>query len=104
MFTAPEPMRVAVLGGGYADGVLRTSHARGAAWLDGARLPFLIVSMDMIVVDLAERPDARPGDRVELMGPSAQLDDLAAAAQSVAHELLVRISARAERRYVGAGA
>ena len=101
MFTAPRPMRVAVLGGGYADGVLRTSHAAGAGWLDGARLPFLIVSMDLIVVDIGEQPGARTGMRVELLGDQARLDDLAVAASSVAHEILVRISGRAERRYKG---
>lgn len=103
MFTAPGPMRVAVVGSGYADGVLRTSHAGGAAWLEGRRLPFLIVSMDLIVVDIGDL-GARVGDRVELMGDHAQLDDLAAAARSVAHELLVRISARATRVYKGEAA
>ena len=102
MFTAREAMRVAVVGAGYADGVLRTGHAGGAAWIDGARAPLLIVSMDLIAVDLAGAPKAKVGDRVELLGPHAQLDDLAAAASSVAHEILVRISARAERRYIGA--
>jgi len=101
MFTAERPMRVAVLGSGYADGVLRTSHARGAGWIDGARAPFLIVSMDLIVVDLEACPGAKVGDRVELLGPHAQLDDLATAAASVAHEILVRLSGRAERRYLG---
>ncbi|HTK35772.1 MAG TPA: alanine racemase [Caulobacteraceae bacterium] len=101
MFTAERPMRVAVLGCGYADGVLRTSHARGAGWIDGVRAPFAIVSMDLIVVDLEACPGAKAGDRVELLGPHAQLDDLATAASSVAHEILVRLSGRAERRYLG---
>ena len=101
MFTAPRTMRVAVAGAGYADGVLRTSHAKGAAWIDGARAPFLVVTMDMIVIDLAACPKAKIGDRVELLGPHAPLDELAAAASSVAHEILVRLGARARRSYVG---
>jgi alanine racemase len=104
MFTADRAMRAAVLGAGYADGILRTSHARGAGWLDGARLPFMIVTMDMIVVDITDAPSAKVGDRVELLGPNAHLDHLAAAASSVAHEILVRISPRAIRRYIGEGA
>ena len=104
MFTAPRAMRAAVVGSGYADGVLRTSHAAGAGWLNGVRVPFLVVTMDMIVVDIGECPDARPGDRVELLGPHAQLDDLAVAAGSVAHEILVNISARATRTYIGEAA
>lgn len=102
MFTATHPMRAAVVGAGYADGVLRTAHAKGAGWLDGARLPFLIVTMDMILVDIGEAPHAKVGDRVELLGEHAHLDHLAAAASSVAHEVLVRISPRAVRRYLGA--
>jgi alanine racemase len=104
MFTAPRPMRAAVVGAGYADGVLRTAHAQGAGWLEGTRLPFLIVTMDMILVDVSEAPHARIGDRVELLGDHAPLDHLAAAASSVAHEILVRISPRATRLYLGGGA
>lgn len=102
MFTAERPMRVAVAGAGYADGVLRTSHARGAAALNGVRCPFLAITMDMVVVDIAGRPDAKVGDRLELLGPNARLDDLSAAAGSVAHEILTGLSRRAERRYIGA--
>jgi len=102
MFTADRAMRVAVAGAGYADGVLRTSHARGAAALDGAPCPFLAITMDMIVVDLAACPGAKVGDRLELLGPSAKLDDLSAAAGSVAHEILTGLSRRAERQYIGA--
>jgi alanine racemase len=101
MFTAKRPMRVGVVGAGYADGVLRTAFARGAGCVDGARAPFVVVTMDMVVVDLEAVPGARAGDRVELLGPHAPLDDLAAAAGSVAHEVLVRLSARASRLYLG---
>lgn len=101
MFAAKHAMRVAVVGAGYADGVLRTSHASGAGWIGGVRAPFLVVSMDMIVIDIGDCPDAQAGERVELLGPSAQLDDLAVAAGSVAHEILTRISPRAARTYKG---
>ena len=102
MFTADRTMRVAVIGAGYGDGVLRTSHARGAAALNGVRCPFLAITMDMIVVDIGACPDASVGDRLELLGPHATLDDLAAAAGSVAHEILTGLSRRAIRLYRGA--
>ncbi|MFN9925419.1 MAG: alanine racemase C-terminal domain-containing protein, partial [Phenylobacterium sp.] len=41
------------------------------------------------------------GDCVELLGPNAPLDSLATAAGTVAHEVLVRLSSRAERVYLG---
>jgi alanine racemase len=55
--------------------------------------------MDLLVIELGDA-DAAVGDEVELLGPNALLDDLAKAAGSVAHEVLVRLSRRAERTYL----
>jgi len=95
-----RPTRVAVVAAGYADGLIRGARAGGYAWLDGARRPLLVVNMDLTVVEIGEA-QAGVGDHVELLGPNALLDDLANAASTVAHEVLVRISRRAERVYLG---
>jgi alanine racemase len=95
-----RPTRVAIVGAGYADGLVRAGMGQARGWFAGAARPFLIVTMDLIALDIGDTP-ARPGDRVELMGPNALIDDLAAAAGTVAHECLVRMSERAERVYVG---
>jgi alanine racemase len=55
--------------------------------------------MDLMAIEIGDTP-ARPGDRVELMGANLPIDDLATATDTVAHECLVRLSARARRRYV----
>lgn len=94
------PRRVAVVAAGYADGVIRAAKGGGYAWLAGARRPLLVVNMDLLVVDIGEA-EAAIGEPVELVGPNVLLDDLAAAAGTVAHEILVRLSRRAERVYVG---
>jgi alanine racemase len=96
-----RPTRVAVVGAGYADGVVRAAKAGGYAWYAGERRPLLIVNMDLLAIDIGDAP-ANLGDPVELLGPNALLDDLAAAAGTVAHEVLVRLSRRAERVFVGA--
>ena len=59
-------MRVGVVSLGYADGILRSWA--GAHFASGERrLPILgKVSMDMIVIDLAQAPDLREGDWVSL--------------------------------------
>jgi alanine racemase len=101
-FTAPEPLRIAVIGAGYADGVLRASSPQGAVWFAGARRRLLgRVSMDLIAVDVTGCEAARPGAMVEIIGPNLLLDDAARDAGTVAYEILTRLSPRAERVYVG---
>ena len=95
-----RPTRVAIVEAGYADGVLRTAKGRGRGWFAGELRPLVIVTMDLIAVDIGDAP-ARPGQWIELMGPHALVDDLAAAAGTVAHECLVRLGDRAERVYLG---
>jgi alanine racemase len=95
-----RPTRAAVVAVGYADGVIRAAKSGGYAWLDGDRRPLLVVNMDLAVIDIGDA-DAEIGQPVELLGPNALIDDLAAAAGTVAHEILVRLSRRAERRYLG---
>lgn len=92
--------RLAVLGAGYADGVIRAARRQAHAWFAGSARRIYIIDMDMTVIDLGEAP-AHPGEMVELLGPHALLDDLAAAAGSIAHECLVRLGGRAERVYRG---
>lgn len=91
--------RIAVVAAGYADGLLRRGGGRAKAWFAGARRPVRIINMDLLAIEIGETP-AKPGDRVELMGPNLPVDDLAAATDTVAHECLVRLSTRARRRYV----
>jgi alanine racemase len=94
-----QPLRIAVAAAGYADGLLRRGGGRASAWFAGARRPVRIINMDLLAIEIGDAP-ARPGDRIELMGPNLPVDDLAAATDTVAHECLVRLSGRARRRYV----
>jgi alanine racemase len=101
-YIAGRDTRVAILAAGYADGVLRSSHPRGAVWFDGARRPILgRISMDLMAIDVSGCTAAREGALVEILGPNLLVDDAAAAAGTTAYELLTRLSPRAERRYLG---
>jgi len=95
----PEPTRVAVVAAGYTDGVIRAARGGGYSWLSGARRRLMIVNMDLLVIEIGDA-DAAIGEPVELLGPNALLDDLAVAGGTVAHEILVRLSRRAERVYL----
>ena len=92
--------RAAVAGVGYSDGVIRASRSGGYVWLAGARRPLLAVNMDILIFDLGDA-DAEIAQMVEIVGPNALIDDLATAGGTVAYEVLVRLSRRAERVYVG---
>jgi alanine racemase len=95
-----RPTRMAVVCAGYADGVFRAARAGGYAWFAGARRRLLVVNMDIMSIEIGDAP-AAIGESIELLGPNVLLDDLAAASGSVAHEVLVRLSRRAERIYLG---
>jgi alanine racemase len=95
-----EPTCVAVIAAGYSDGVIRAAKGDGHAWFAGARRRLLIVNMDTLVIEIGDA-EANVGNHVELLGPNALLDDLATAGGTVAHEILVRLSRRAERVYLG---
>jgi alanine racemase len=60
-------MRVATVSIGYADGFLRSRGPGNAFHYMGRALPILgKVSMDMVVVDLAEAPELASGDWVQV--------------------------------------
>jgi alanine racemase len=94
------PTRVAVVAAGYTDGVIRAAKGAGHAWFAGAPCRILAINMDILVIEIGDAR-ASPGDPVELLGDHAKLDEFASAGGTVAHEILVRLSRRAERIYLG---
>ncbi len=104
-FIAERDLSVAILAAGYADGVLRAQGGLGYGWLSSARRRFLgRISMDLIAIDVSDAPAAKPGDRVQLLGPQVLLDEAASAGGTIAYELLTRLAPRARRSYRGAAA
>ncbi len=107
-WAATRPSRIATLSGGYADGLIRAlggNSVNGGAtgYLDGQPLPFAgRVSMDLIGLDVTDCPAAAPGAMVEFLGPHQSVNDLAAAAGTIGHEILTSLGSRYRRRYTGA--
>jgi len=100
-FIADAPRRIATVAAGYADGVLRSYSPEGRAWVGDALRPIIgRVSMDVCAVDVSGLQVA-VGDFVELFGSNRMLDEAAAAAGTVAWELLTSVGPRVLRRYVG---
>ena len=101
-WTAARPSRIATLSSGYADGLIRAIGNRAMGYIDGQPLPFAgRVSMDLITLDVTDCPTATPGQMVEILGSHQSIDDLAAAAGTIGHEILTSLGSRYARRYTG---
>jgi alanine racemase len=105
-FITPRPMRVATLSAGYADGYPRQISNRGVAMLvRGKRCPLLgRVTMDLMVIDVSDLPEAEVGDEVVLMGrqnsEEISATDLAELAGTITWDIITRIGSRVRRVYV----
>ncbi|MGF1477750.1 MAG: alanine racemase [Geminicoccaceae bacterium] len=100
-------MRIATLGIGYADGVLRQASNRATATLRDWPVPFAgRVSMDLIGVDVTDVPETvlAQTNEVTLLAGDDGIDRMAAAANTIPYEVLTRLGPRLERRYVNGAA
>ena len=108
-----RPTRIATIGLGYADGYLRAASGAGVgmreirpganAFIAGRIVPVLgRVSMDLTLLDITDLPDdaVKPGDRAEFFGPNISIDAVAAAAGTIAYELLTGLGARVRRHWL----
>ena len=99
-FRAEGPMRIGVVACGYADGYPRVCPTGTPVLVDGQRSRTLgRVSMDMLVVDLSDCPQAGPGSTVTLWGRADNgallpVDEVAAQAGTVGYELLCALAPR----------
>lgn len=104
-FRAPRPMRIGILGAGYADGIFHRLSNRGKVIADGKLTPIIgTISMDLTTIDLSHTAALGPGDEVTLLGAEgdARLDaqQIARTAGTISYNILCSISARVRRVYV----
>jgi alanine racemase len=101
-FVATEPMRLALLAVGYADGLDRKLGNTFSLLVRGERAPLVgRISMDQAVVDVTDIPDVTVGDEVVLIGTQGTetlcAADHAEAAETIPWEVFTRIGPRVER-------
>ena len=101
-FTATEPMRLALIPVGYADGLDRRLGNRFGLLVRGEHAPLVgRVSMDMAVLDVTEVPGVETGDEVVILGTQAgqtiSAYDLADASETIPWEVFTRIGPRMPR-------
>ena len=105
MFRAPEPMRIAILAAGYADGIPHRLSNRGRVIVHGQFAPILgAVSMDLTTIDVTQCPGIRVGDAVTLLGSegeaSIDAQEIAKLAGTISYSVLCGIHARVKRVYL----
>jgi len=105
--TARRPTRIAILSGGYADGIPRlagSSDRRAGAevLIAGVRCPSIgRVSMDLMAIDITDLPEhaVKAGDWATLLGDGLSVDDLAVHAHTIGYEILTSLGRRYDRRW-----
>jgi alanine racemase len=117
-YGAPAPLArhslIAVAAAGYADGYHRAGSGQGVplrgavpegayGFIHGRRVPVVgRVTMDLTMFDVTDLGGAVVhGDWIELFGPNIPIDDAAAAAGTIAYELLTALGRRYDRHHVG---
>lgn len=101
-FVATEPMRLALLPVGYADGLDRRLGNRFCLLVQGERAPLVgRISMDLAVLDVTEIEGVAAGDEVVILGTqgaeTVSAFDHAEAAGTIPWEVFTRIGARVKR-------
>ena len=93
-----KKMRIAIVSGGYADGLLRTLTNGGALFHNNIRCPIIgKVSMDLITVDLSNVKDNPK--RLFVINEFQNLEVLAKSAKTISYEILTNLSNRYNRTY-----
>ncbi len=99
IFTAPRPMRLALLPIGYSDGLRRelsgsNAHPGGWTMVKGKRAAILgRISMNLTVVDVTEIHGVALGDEVVVLGDGVTADDHAHLAHTIAYEITCGVRA-----------
>ncbi len=101
-FLATEPMQLALVAAGYADGLDRQLGSRFSLLVRGQRAPLVgRISMDQAVLDVTEIPGVTAGDEVVILGTQGAETitafDHAKALETIPWEVFTRIGPRVQR-------
>jgi len=104
-YTAKEPIKVATVTIGYADGYSRLLSGKADVLVHGKRCPIIgRVCMDQLMLDVSTIDNAAPGDVVTLIGTDGNetitADELAALYGTIGYEVVCGISKRVPRIYI----
>jgi alanine racemase len=101
-FIAQQPLRLAVVGIGYADGVPRNLSNKMTGLIRGQRVSQIgAITMDQLMLDVSNIPDLQVGEIVTLIGRDGDkqisADDWAIALNTISWEILCGFKHRLPR-------
>ena len=103
-YQTPHAMRLATLGTGYADGLLRHFAPHLSLRIAGKICPIIgRISMDSCVVDISHLTDTElhQTSQATILATSADAASLATRTNTIAYEIMTNIGARVARHYDG---
>ena len=101
IWRAERPSLIGIAAIGYGDGYPRVIRVDAPVLVNGREAALAgRVSMDMIAVDVTDLPGVRVGAEVILWGEGLPAERVAAYAQTIAYELVCRVTTRVHRRWI----
>ena len=103
-YTAKKKIKVATLGIGYADGLIRSLSNKGYCLIRGKKVPLIgTVCMDMTMADVSKVLGVKTGDVATIFGRDGKaflpVEEQAALAGTISYELLCAVGERVQRIY-----
>lgn len=110
-WSPPTDTRVITMPVGYGDGYMRAMSGQAQVIVRGRRIPVVgRICMDQVMADLGPAGTAYNSDEVVLLGagkdggdPAIRIEDLAAWANTIPHEIVTNINTRVPRVHVDRG-
>lgn len=105
-YLSNEPIRMATVAIGYADGVAKSLSNKGLFTYKGQRIPIIgDVCMDQIMLDISDIPAIEIGDQVTYVGKATdnniEMTEVANMIGASPYDLLCRMDERVNRIYLG---
>lgn len=107
LYTTENPIMLATVSIGYADGIPRhLTQSGGMCIVNGCKVPIIgRVCMDLLMLDVTDAGEVKAGDIATFIGKVGDVEirceELAACVGTITNEILCRLGTRLPRIYVG---
>lgn len=104
IFVAKKLTKLAVVGIGYGDGLMRSITKKGYVLVSGKPAKIVAICMDCLLIDVS-KITCNIDDDVIIIGKSGEnkisICDIAGWCDTIGYEIIVRLSDRIKRKFVG---